>query len=136
MPPDKNFLGFRLIALRASAGLSQAALGKLVGLSVNAVAHLEHGRQKPSYETFLALADALGASLDYLAGIDPAQNHIPPWLMPRRHLIAVMPPTGQAAVNAVIDALATGGRAYQDLIDMYAAVNSEDDQPGWPKEGS
>jgi transcriptional regulator with XRE-family HTH domain len=74
----------RLRELRTAAGLTQQTLAVKAGLSVSVVAHIESGRiPDPRLSTLRALAKALGASLDELAGEDegaapPAQSEEPP----------------------------------------------------------
>ncbi|MFC1652829.1 helix-turn-helix domain-containing protein, partial [Planctomycetota bacterium] len=43
-------------------------LAKRTGLKPAAISHLETGQQKPSFDTLVKLADALGVSMDYLFG--------------------------------------------------------------------
>lgn len=52
----------RLRQLREEAGLSQKALAEKAGLVTSAIGHLEQGLRKPTWETVLALARALGVS--------------------------------------------------------------------------
>jgi transcriptional regulator with XRE-family HTH domain len=52
--------GSRLKQLRQDAGLTQKELAERAGLTLEGVAQLERGRRKPSWETVLALAKALG----------------------------------------------------------------------------
>lgn len=54
--------------MRKKKGLSQAELGKLVETSGDIIGRYERGEVKPSIEVVVRLADALGTSLDYLAG--------------------------------------------------------------------
>lgn len=52
--------GQRLARLREDRGLTQPVAAKLAGLSKGGYADLEQGRWKPSWETVLALCEALG----------------------------------------------------------------------------
>lgn len=64
-------MGFyeRLSALMDERGLKQVDFCKLTGLSSAQVNHLVNGRTKdPKLSTAIKVADALGVSLDYLAG--------------------------------------------------------------------
>jgi len=61
-------LGTQVTAMRKKKGLSQAELGKLVETSGDIIGRYERGEVKPSIEVVVRLADALGTSLDYLAG--------------------------------------------------------------------
>lgn len=54
----------RLRELREQAGLSQKDLADKAGLSQAAVAHLEQGRNEPTWSSVLALADALGVPVE------------------------------------------------------------------------
>ena len=49
-------------AVKEQAGLSQKALAEEAGLVTHAIGHLEQGLRKPTWETVLALAPALGVS--------------------------------------------------------------------------
>jgi transcriptional regulator with XRE-family HTH domain len=46
------------------AGLSQKGLADKAGLALSAIGHLEQGLRKPTWETVLALANALGVSCE------------------------------------------------------------------------
>lgn len=58
----------RLKQLREEKGLSQQALGEIIGVSKIAVYTYEKGKNYPEVRKFLALAEFFGVSLDYLAG--------------------------------------------------------------------
>lgn len=64
-------MGFheRLVAIMDERGLKQVDICELTGLSSAQANHLVNGRTKdPKLSTAIKLADALGVSLDYLAG--------------------------------------------------------------------
>ena len=58
--------GNRLYELRKKSGLSQAELGRKVGVSNKAVSKWENGQAKPGLETVHRLADILSVSVDEL----------------------------------------------------------------------
>jgi transcriptional regulator with XRE-family HTH domain len=60
----------RLQAARRAAGLSMFALGKLSGLTRQALSRLERGEREPTWHTVQLLAGALGVSCE--AFLDPA----------------------------------------------------------------
>jgi transcriptional regulator with XRE-family HTH domain len=65
-------IGERVRELRVAAGLSQQALSNAAGLSTSVVSQLEQGTNlDPRLSTLLALADAMGVTLDELAGRTP-----------------------------------------------------------------
>jgi transcriptional regulator with XRE-family HTH domain len=64
-----DFFGLRLKELREGAGLSQAELAASAKLTRDGVSQLEQGRRRPSWDTVLALAEALG--VDCRAFHDP-----------------------------------------------------------------
>lgn len=67
--PEGMTLSASLATIRRMRGLSQADLAAKAGLSVVAVFHLEQGRRDdPKLSTLAKLADALGVTLDRLAG--------------------------------------------------------------------
>jgi transcriptional regulator with XRE-family HTH domain len=65
-------MGTRLQALRQRAGLTQQGLATKAGLSISAITALEYRvRDDPRLSTLLALAKALGCTMDELtAGIE------------------------------------------------------------------
>ncbi|MER2603029.1 MAG: helix-turn-helix transcriptional regulator [Candidatus Competibacter phosphatis] len=56
----------RLRELRKSKNLSQTELGQLVGLHYTHIGRFERGASRPSGDTLMRLADALGVTSDYL----------------------------------------------------------------------
>lgn len=67
MQSDENF-ATRLRALRLSRGMTQAALGEVIGVKGQAINDMEHGRVKTSLDRAIQLADFFDVSLDYLVG--------------------------------------------------------------------
>lgn len=59
-------LGARIAALRRSAGLSQAELGKKLKISPSTVGMYEQGRREPSVETLAELSELFSVSIDFL----------------------------------------------------------------------
>ena len=64
----KIFFGQRVLTLRKSAGLSQAALAEQLGITMHQISKMETGQRGPSLELAVALADYFDVSLDYLVG--------------------------------------------------------------------
>ena len=60
----------RLKQLREDAHLSQAALGKKIGVKQSSVGMWESGRNYPELSAVIALADYFNVSVDYLLGRD------------------------------------------------------------------
>jgi transcriptional regulator with XRE-family HTH domain len=58
----------RLKRLRQQAGLSQAALAKAAGVPLGTLRGWEYARRTPLLDAAARLADALGCTLDELAG--------------------------------------------------------------------
>ena len=58
----------RLKQLRQEKGLSQDALGEIIGVSNHAVSTYETGKNYPEVKKFFVLAKYFEVSLDYLAG--------------------------------------------------------------------
>ena len=63
-------LGDRMRMHRARLRLSQAALGKRVGLSANSISALETGEVDPRVDVMRRIAKALQVSFIYLVGED------------------------------------------------------------------
>ena len=76
---SRNAPGCTILERRLRAGLSQAALGKLCGVSKHAVSHWEHGTARPRAEHRATLAHALGgAPADYDIEFEPTNDAPPP----------------------------------------------------------
>lgn len=58
----------RIKQLRQESGLSQEALGEVIGVSKYSVYTYEKGKNYPEVKSFFALAEYFKVSLDYLAG--------------------------------------------------------------------
>lgn len=61
-------LSTRLKLLRTSLTMSQKLLGKEIGLSMQAINDIEHGRRSTTAEKLTKLADYFDVSVDYLLG--------------------------------------------------------------------
>lgn len=61
-------LGYRIRRLRKERALSQAQLGKLLGVSKVSISGYEKGTRIPSINTLLKLIDVLEISADYIFG--------------------------------------------------------------------
>ena len=59
-------MGDRIAQLRHKKGLSQAALGKRLGLSASAIGMYEQGRREPSICVLISLAREFDVTTDYL----------------------------------------------------------------------
>lgn len=58
----------RIKELRQERGLSQEALGAMIGVSKYSIHTYEKGKNYPEMKSFMALAEYFQVSLDYLAG--------------------------------------------------------------------
>jgi transcriptional regulator with XRE-family HTH domain len=67
----KATLGERIRELRLKRGWTQQQLAERVGIQQKQISSYERGANVPSGQTFIALAEAFGVSLDYLAQISP-----------------------------------------------------------------
>ena len=64
-----NAVAIRVVTYRANHGLSQSALGKLLGMKQPAIARLEAGETEPRLETLMRLSAVLGE--DFSVDITP-----------------------------------------------------------------
>lgn len=70
---DYKALGRRIRQYRTARNMRQHELAKKAGISLSFYGHIERGTRKPSLETMLSLAVALGAPMDALVrGVEPA----------------------------------------------------------------
>ena len=58
----------RMRETRLDLGMNQAELARKMGMSQQAISSIESGRREAYFFTVICVADALGVSLDYLAG--------------------------------------------------------------------
>jgi transcriptional regulator with XRE-family HTH domain len=65
---DTAAIGKRVRDARVSAGLTQAGLAEAAAISDETVSRIERGAYEPAVSTVVALADALGVSVDALTG--------------------------------------------------------------------
>jgi transcriptional regulator with XRE-family HTH domain len=61
---DTKHFAARLRELRTAAGMSQLDLASRSGLKQNSISQLEAGNRKPTWESVIALANALGVACD------------------------------------------------------------------------
>jgi transcriptional regulator with XRE-family HTH domain len=66
--------GARLRAARDAAGITQTALGERTGFGHRSIVRYEAGGALPSVQAAAILAQALGTSLDELAGLSSASD--------------------------------------------------------------
>jgi transcriptional regulator with XRE-family HTH domain len=100
--------GERLAALRQRRGLTQAELGRAVGVSQRVVAYYETESTQPPGALLVDLARALKVSADELLGLRPMSEKTPPKtarLLKRLRKVAELPPADQRTVLKLIDAL-------------------------------
>jgi DNA-binding XRE family transcriptional regulator len=62
-------VALRLVGYRVDHGLTQTALGRLLGMPQPAIARLESGDHVPSLDTLIRISDALG--IEFLIDIKP-----------------------------------------------------------------
>lgn len=67
---DPKVLGARVREIRQARidGMSVESLARVSGLTKETVSRLELGKSRPDFNTMCAIADALGVTLDDLAG--------------------------------------------------------------------
>lgn len=58
----------RLRTLRTDRGVSQIKLAKYFNYGSTAIANYESGRNEPSFDVLIKIADYFGVSIDYLLG--------------------------------------------------------------------
>lgn len=102
----------RLRELRMAAGLSQEALGQKVGVSGQAISHLESGRRKMTADMAKRLGEFFSVSTDYLLYTDDTSSE---------------DLTAGDATAAKIFMLAGKIAGRSALEDLFAAAQSVDD---------
>ena len=78
MAKDIQPLAKRIKQLREAAGMSQQTLAVAAGMSISVVTQLEQGnRSDPRVSTAVALAGALGVTVDDLLAAKPTEEPAP-----------------------------------------------------------
>lgn len=67
----ESSLGARIAAARREAGLTQAELADVLGVSEDTIANYESGRRQPRMETLRAIAVALDTTAGRLVDDEP-----------------------------------------------------------------
>lgn len=65
---SRGIFAERVRQTRLELGMLQKELAKKMGMSQQAISSMEGGRREACFFTAICVADALGVSLDYLAG--------------------------------------------------------------------
>lgn len=73
---DLTMFAERIKKLRKEAGITQAELGKICGLSKGTVAMWEVGQREVTFDTLRKLADYFGVTADYLLGFSDEASQI------------------------------------------------------------
>lgn len=113
-------LSERIKVARQAAGLSQGALGAMLGITQGAVSQWEQGTSTPELETAVPLAGALCVSLDWLLGFVDV-----PLVDVRA---SVLKTSGMQVVAQLTDALANG-RISEPRLRVLAALVDEFSTP-------
>jgi len=71
---NRSIVGERLKALRKEKGISQTALGNVLGITKASVSDLERGRQSTTLENLYILAQYLDTTSDYLLGLSDVRE--------------------------------------------------------------
>ena len=117
-------LGRRVADCRDRLGWKQKTLAERAGLSVTFVSEVENDRRVPGTDALLALANALGSSLDYLV---KGSTDAPP---PRRSL-TIPPELADAADEEQIPvSIASDLVRWNDMVVARRSRGGEDDQAG------
>ncbi len=100
--------GQRLGDARKARGLSQDEVGQRAGLRGAVVGRYERAEARPSVEIAARLAQALGASLDYLTGV--RNDDLDPETARRIIAVQQLQPTDREHVYALLDAFVSRKR--------------------------
>jgi transcriptional regulator with XRE-family HTH domain len=129
--PAAARIGASLRAVRAQRGLSQAALGRLAGVSASAISQTERGQRGLSLETLLTLTARLNITVDELL-----RGNVSPGYRLGRREDPGAPPTGtpmpllddpEAGLRAFLVRLAPGASSTPDVahkgVELVAVVS-------------
>lgn len=68
-------LGLKINVERTKQKYNQDEVAEEVGVGQRYLSKIEHGHARPEFEKVFKIAQMLGLSLDYLAGIEPAETN-------------------------------------------------------------
>ena len=104
---NKSKFSDNLTALRKGQKLTLAQLGDILGIKNQSVSAMEKGKNVPSYDTLLALADYFNVPLDYLVGRDVSSGCPQPTVTPDEFAlvekIRALPPEKRRAIEMLLD---------------------------------
>lgn len=95
--------GEKITYLRKQKKMRQGDLGKLVGTSGDIIGKYERDEIRPSIDTAVRIADALGVTLDYMVK-DSQYQHIDNEALNRLQLIEKLPVEERGHLFAAMDA--------------------------------
>lgn len=102
---DRSFFGDRLRTLRREKGLTQADLGKRVGLSRRMIVHYEKHATRPPVDKVLALSKTLGLNVDELVKDNGKimEKTFDPKFARKLEKAKTLPPSDQTVLSGIID---------------------------------
>jgi transcriptional regulator with XRE-family HTH domain len=115
----KRLFGDRLQALRKEQGMTQEQLAESIRKSVEHISYLERGERAPSFETILAIAEALKVSVPYLMNV-ASQDEISTNFITELRAPAVAP----ALVQPVEEPVNTTKERRSDLERLQTALEA------------
>jgi transcriptional regulator with XRE-family HTH domain len=110
---DAKTIGKRVKSVRDRAELTQAGLAEAAGITDETVSRIERGAYEPALSTLVALADALGMSLDALAGrsaYGKTKRREPPLVSRLAERAALLEPAGVTALLRIAKLLPVRGQ--------------------------
>lgn len=96
-PSEPRTLGWRIRHLRIRAGLRQAQVAEMVGLSRGSITNIEGDRQEPTVATLVTLSGLFGVSVGALVGTEPLPD-VPPEVRIRSAFTVVCEECGELGV--------------------------------------
>lgn len=69
-------IGARLRAIREASGLTAEVVSSRIGISRVSITQIENGKQSPSLDSLVLLADALGVALSDLFAEEQTVDHV------------------------------------------------------------
>ena len=118
-------LGRRIADCREQLGWTQKQLAERAGLSVTFISEIENDRRSPGTEALLALADALGSSLDYLV---KGATQPPP---PRRALLIPAELAEAADEERIPVSIAVDLVRWNEMVVARRSRGGQADQAGY-----
>lgn len=94
----KQRLGSRIRTIRKSKGLTQEALSEMMEINPKYLSSIERGKENPTLNTLLSLADNLGVDLGEIFGVLQAEDPV----ASKEMILSVLDQADEKQLNVIL----------------------------------